>query len=56
MLGENILQTISGTTIGEGSHQLSLSLLCGVSGTSIIPLNCDGQGKLLIVNAGSIGG
>ena len=39
----------SGTTTGlfTGSQAVAYTLLCGISGTAVIPLRCTGDGLLL---------
>lgn len=49
MTAENYLVNISGTALGlNGSHAVSLVLLCGVSGNSVIPLKTMSDGTLLV--------
>jgi len=39
----------SGTTTGliEGTHSVAYTMLCGISGTQVIPLRCTDDGLLL---------
>jgi len=60
MVSENNFLTASGTIIPDetlqGAATFSKVMLCGASGTSIIPLTCDSDGRLLMVYAGSVAG
>ena len=48
MAADLIFVNISGTRLGmTGSQAISLVVLCGVSGNSVIPLACRGDGILL---------
>jgi len=44
--------TASGTVLGDtGSHAVSLSLLCGLSGTTAIPVQVNSAGQLVTSGA-----
>lgn len=48
MSATNMLVNISGTTLGiTGSTAVQLVLLCGVSGTQVVPIQVTNQGYLL---------
>ena len=48
MTAENYLVNTSGTILGmNGSHAVSLVLLCGVSGNRVIPLQVNTAGYLI---------
>jgi len=49
---QNVLVNISGISLGfDNSHTVSLTLLCGLSGTQVIPLNCSSEGWLIVGSA-----
>ena len=52
MVAENYTLLVSGTTLGlSAEHAVSLTLLCGVSGTAAIPVQVNSAGQLVTSGA-----
>jgi len=49
MVAENVFVNFSGATIGAGSRGVQLAILCGVSGTTAIPVMVTGAGAIVTV-------
>ena len=52
MVAENIALNVSGLPAGEQALRgMTVTILCGVSGLSVIPLRCDAKGNLMTSGA-----
>jgi len=49
MVAENIFVSFSGTAFETGSRTVELSVLCGVSGGTVIPVQVNGAGAIVTV-------
>lgn len=52
MVAENYYVSVaSGTVFGNGSHAVSMTVLCGLSGTNVIPVQVNSAGQLVTSGA-----
>jgi len=49
MVAENVFVSFSGATIETGSRTAQLAILCGISGTTAIPVMVNGAGAIVTV-------
>lgn len=52
MVAENYyVSVVSGTVFGTGSHTVSMVVLCGLSGTNVVPVQVNSAGQLVTSGA-----
>ena len=49
MVAENVFVNFSGASLGLGSRTVELSILCGISGGQVIPVQVNADGSLVTV-------